>query len=147
MFDKPSQLHACLAAVVVFLVSLATPAAAQIADTIYSGGDILTMRGNAAEYAESLAVKDGTILFVGAATDVKKHVGPATKTVDLASKTLLPGFIDTHGHMVYFGKNLIDANLFGTADIPDLVTRMKKQAERTPADGWIVGFGPTRSRR
>ena len=141
MSDKPSPLHACLAAVIVSLVSIGTPAAAQIADTIYAGGDILTMRGNAADYAESLAVKDGTILFVGAATDVKKHVGPATKTVDLAGKTLLPGFIDTHGHMVYFGKNLIDANLFGTADIPDLVTRMKKQAERTPANGWIVGFG------
>jgi predicted amidohydrolase YtcJ len=100
MSDKPSRLHACLAAVIVFLLSLATPAAAQIADTIYAGGDILTMRGNAADYAESLAVKDGTILFVGAATDVKKHVGPVTKTVDLAGKTLLPGFIDTHGHMV-----------------------------------------------
>ena len=141
MFGKPSSLHACLAALIVFLVSLATPAAAQIADTIYAGGDILTMRGDAADYAESLAVKDGTILFVGPSADAKKHAGPSTKTVDLAGNTLLPGFIDTHGHMVYFGKNLIDANLFGTVDIPDLVRRMKKQAERTPADGWIVGFG------
>ena len=141
MFDKPSPLHACLPAVIVSVVSLATPAAAQIADTIYSGGDILTMRGDAADYAESLAVKDGTILFVGPSADAKKHAGPSTKTVDLAGNTLLPGFIDTHGHMVYFGKNLIDANLFGTVDIPDLVRRMKKQAERTPADGWIVGFG------
>jgi len=123
------------------LVSVGETGADQVADTIYTGGDILTMRGSAAEYAESLAVKDGKILFVGLAADAKKHTGPSTTTFDLAGKTLLPGFIDTHGHMVYFGKNLVDANLFGTADIPDLVRRMKKQAERTPADGWIVGFG------
>ena len=141
MFDKRSPPQSCLAAVIVSILSLATPAAAQIADVIYSGGDILTMRGAAADYAESLAVKNGKILFVGPEADVKKHVGAATKTVDLASKTLLPGFIDTHGHMVYFGKNLVDANLFGVKDIPDLIERMKKQAQRTPADGWIVGFG------
>jgi predicted amidohydrolase YtcJ len=133
--------RARLSLLVLTLLGVAQPGAAQVADTIYTGGDILTMRGTAAEYAESLAVKDGKILFVGPAADAKQHAGSTTKTVDLAGKTLLPGFIDTHGHMVYFGKNLIDANLFGTADIPDLVRRMKKQAERTPADGWIVGFG------
>ena len=141
MFDKRSPPQSCLAAVIVSILSIATPAAAQIADVIYSGGDILTMRGDAADYAESLAVKNGKILFVGPEADVKKHVGAATKTVNLASKTLLPGFIDTHGHMVYFGKNLVDANLFGVKDIPDLIERMKKQAQRTPAEGWIVGFG------
>ena len=131
----------CLAAL--FLATLALPhqASAQVADTIYTGGDILTMRGPAPEYAEALAVKDGKILFVGSAADIATHVGPNTQTVSLAGTTLLPGFIDTHGHMVYFGKNLVDANLFGVKDIPDLIARMKQQAKRTPADGWIVGFG------
>jgi len=114
---------------------------AQTADMLFSGGDILTMRGPAPEYVESLAVKDGTILFVGARADARRHVGPETKTVDLGGRTLLPGFIDTHGHFVYFGKNLVDANLFGCTDVADLVTRMRAQAERTPIDGWIVGFG------
>ena len=114
---------------------------AQVADMLFSGGDILTMRGPAPEYVESLAVKDGTILFAGALADARRHVGPETKTVDLGGRTLLPGFIDTHGHFVYFGKNLVDANLFGCTDVADLVTRMRAQAERTPIDGWIVGFG------
>jgi ABC-type dipeptide/oligopeptide/nickel transport system ATPase component len=43
--------------------------------------------------------------------------------------------------MVYFGKNLVDADLVGTPDIPDLLNRMKAQAARTPPGGWIVGFG------
>jgi predicted amidohydrolase YtcJ len=73
--------------------------------------------------------------------EAEKLAGPNSNHVDLGGKTLLPGFIDTHGHFVYFGKNLVDANLFDSADIAELVARMKKQAERTPADAWIVGFG------
>jgi len=126
------------------LLSLLVPfpgARAQPADAIYSGGPILTMRGAAPDYAESLAVKDGTILAVGRKLDVARHVGPTTRQIDLAGHTLLPGFIDTHGHMVYFGKNLVDADLFGSKDIPELVARMTAHADKVPAGGWIVGFG------
>jgi predicted amidohydrolase YtcJ len=110
-------------------------------DTIYSGGAIITMRGREPELVEALAVKGGRIAFVGPLAEARAQAGPATAMVDLGGKTLLPGFIDTHGHFVYFGKNLVDANLFGCTDIADLVARMKKQAERTPAGAWIVGFG------
>ncbi|MFN6189628.1 MAG: amidohydrolase [Planctomycetia bacterium] len=116
-------------------------AAAAFADTLYTGGDILTMRGTAPEYVESLVERDGRILFVGPLAEARSLVDAKAATVDLGGKTLLPGFIDTHGHFVYFGKNLVDANLFGCTDIADLVARMKKQVEQTPADGWIVGFG------
>ena len=113
----------------------------QSADCVYSGGPILTMRGPRPEYAEALAVGRGKIIAVGRKDDVARHAGPATKQVDLAGRTLLPGFIDTHGHMVYFGKNLVDADLFGSRDIADVLDRMKKQAGKVPPGGWIVGFG------
>ena len=123
------------------LLSPPPAARAQPADAIYSGGPILTMRGTAPDYAEALAVKDGTILAVGRKLDMARHAGPTTRRVDLAGHTLLPGFIDTHGHMVYFGKNLVDADLFGSKDIPELIGRMMAQADKVPAGGWIVGFG------
>ena len=128
-------------AAVVLSLTIAAPSRADVADTLYTGGDIITMRGPQPEMAEALAVKNGKILFVGPLAEAQALVGPATTTIDLAGKTLLPGFIDTHGHFVYFGKNLVDADLFGCTDIPDLLTRMRKQAERTPAGAWIVGFG------
>jgi predicted amidohydrolase YtcJ len=109
--------------------------------TIYHGGEILTMRGMEPEYVESLAVRDGKILFTGKVTEAKSKFGAKAQLVDLGGKTMLPGFIDTHGHFVYFGKNLVDANLFNCADVPELLERMKKQVERTPKDAWIVGFG------
>jgi predicted amidohydrolase YtcJ len=116
-------------------------AAVEPAEAIYGGGVILTMAGPEPEQVESLAVRDGRIVFAGPAAAAEAFAGPDTRRIDLAGKTLLPGFIDTHGHFVYFGKNLVDANLFGSANVGEVLERMRKQAARTPADGWIVGFG------
>lgn len=139
----------------VFAMSLncaLSPCAAQKAETqqsesaaapavIYHGGEILTMQGPSPVYVEALAVRDGKILFAGTLTEAQKLAGETSYHIDLRGKTLLPGFIDTHGHFVYFGKNLVDANLFGCADIAELIARMERQAAVTPADAWIVGFG------
>jgi len=73
--------------------------AVESADTIYTGGHIITIN-DAAPSAEALAVKDGKILAVGAKAVVLKTQGPATKLVDLGGKTLLPGFIDGHSHFI-----------------------------------------------
>ncbi|MFM8582213.1 MAG: hypothetical protein ACKOFW_12000, partial [Planctomycetaceae bacterium] len=101
----------CVAAALLAGVAWGVPARAQSATTVYRGGDILTMRGKTPETVEQLVVRDGKIVFAGGAAEATKQAGPNPRVVDLAGKTLLPGFIDTHGHMVYFGKNLIDANL------------------------------------
>jgi predicted amidohydrolase YtcJ len=118
--------------------SAATPSEEAV---VFHGGDTPPCAGTTPEYVDALAVKGGKILFAGTLAEAEKLAGPNSKRVDLDGKTLLPGFIDTHGHFVYFGKNLVDANLFGSADIAELIARMKKQVERTPADAWIVGFG------
>lgn len=137
----PKQFTAVWLATLTASLVTVTAAAEGPADVIYTGGDILTMAGPEPAYVESLVVKDGKILFAGGAEAARKLAGPATRTVDLGGQTLLPGFIDTHGHFIYFGKNLVDANLFGCTDVADLVARMKAQVARTPAGGWVVGFG------
>ena len=63
-----------LAALVLAILAALQPCSAQVATAIYTGGDILTMRGNAPEYVDCLAVKDGTILFVGPTEDAQKYV-------------------------------------------------------------------------
>lgn len=116
-------------------------ALAQPASVIYQGGDILTMKGARPTYAQALAVRDGRIVWVGSRAGALALRGADTRVVDLAGRTLLPGFIDTHGHMMHFGKNLMDADLFGSTDIADLLARMKAQAAKVPEGAWIVGFG------
>jgi hypothetical protein len=66
------------------------------ADTIYTGGDIVTI-DDGQPTAESVAVKDGRIVGVGDRDNVaRQHQGTDTRVVDLGGKTLLPGFIDPH---------------------------------------------------
>jgi predicted amidohydrolase YtcJ len=115
--------------------------AAAAADSLYFGGDILTMAGKEPAYVEALAVDGGKIVFAGTKDEALRLKTDGTRMVDLQGRTLLPGFIDTHGHMIYFGKNIMDADLFGSTSIANLVARMKAHAATVPDDGWIVGFG------
>jgi hypothetical protein len=109
--------------------------------TLYSGGDILTMAGSQPTYAEALVEKGGRIVYVGGLAGARQAAGAGAQTVDLAGRTLLPGFIDTHGHFIYFGKNLVDGDLFGAASVEEIVRRMKVQATKVGPNDWIVGFG------
>ena len=70
------------------------------ADAIYFGGDIITMEGDSANYAEAVAVKNGKIIFVGKKADAEKLKGDSTKMNNLNGKTLLPGFLDAHSHYI-----------------------------------------------
>jgi adenine deaminase len=67
--------------------------------TIWTGGTILTMAGAQPETVEALAVRDGRLLAVGTLTDVRRAAGKTARSVDLKGRTLLPGFIDSHGHV------------------------------------------------
>lgn len=57
------------------------------------------MAGDAPVYAEALVVKGGRILQVGPLAEAVRIAGPGAQRVDLAGRTLLPGFIDAHGHL------------------------------------------------
>lgn len=120
----------------------------QFADTIYYGGDILTMNGDRPNYAEAVAVKEGKITFVGNKTDALKLKGNKTKIKDLQGNSLLPGFIDAHSHFI-FALNLVNqvnvANppVGNVTDIPSTIKALQDyQAEaQIPEGGWIVGWG------
>jgi predicted amidohydrolase YtcJ len=122
---------------------------AEVADTIYSGGTIVTV-DDARPLATAIAVKDGRILAVGNPDEILKFKGNATQTVDLGGKTMLPGFIDTHGHVFNVGVQAAAANLLAppdgaVTDIASLQTALRAWAERSPAviarTGWIIGMG------
>lgn len=106
-------------------------ATASIADTIYTGGDIVTVN-DAQPSAEALAVKDGKIIAVGSAAEITgTYQGESTAMVDLAGNTLLPAFIDPHSH--YFSALTVanQVNLFPPPagpgrDIPAIVAELKK---------------------
>ncbi|MCJ7935878.1 MAG: amidohydrolase [Chryseobacterium sp.] len=68
------------------------------AEILYFGGHILTME-DASPQVEAIAVKEGKILFTGTKQEAERYSDPSTKLINLNGKTLLPGFIDVHGHL------------------------------------------------
>jgi len=97
-----------------------------------------------------VAVKDGKILAVGAKDEVLKSKGEETKLIDLGGKTMLPGFVDSHGHAYLIGIQASTANLLpppdGTGkDIASLQALLTDWAathqNAVKMVGWIAGFG------
>jgi len=121
------------------LLQAAEPASPRA--TVYTGGDILTMRGAAPAYVEALVEAGGKITFVGSSADALKAAGANPRRVDLAGRTLLPGFIDAHGHLIYASHTMLDADLAGVKNIPELLARLKAHAATVPAGERIVGMG------
>lgn len=128
---------------------VAAPVSAQqAADTIYFGGDILTMEGKAPRYVEALAVQDGKITFAGAMSDSDGWKGPNTQEVDLAGQTLLPGFVDGHSHIFLHVEaqdwaDLSSAPVGTTRNFDDIIRALKEKQKELGADEteWLVGSG------
>jgi len=124
------------------------PRPEQTADAIYAGGPIVTVN-DAQPSAEALAVKDGKILAVGARAGIEKaHRGAATTLVDLGGRTLAPGFVDGHMHVLALGAQAVGANLLAPPDgevqaVDDLVAKLQEFAKGPDVarTGWIFGTG------
>jgi hypothetical protein len=65
----------------------------------------------------------------------------AENVVDLGGKTMMPGLIDAHGHIMGLGFAVIQLDLTGTKSIEDFKERLRKYAADNPGNGWIIGRG------
>jgi predicted amidohydrolase YtcJ len=120
---------------------------ASTAETIYSGGDIITVN-DAQPSAEAVAVKDGKILFVGTLAEAEKFKGTGTRSVDLAGKTLLPSFIDPHSHYINSLSVATQVKLYAPPvgpgkDVDSIISALKQFAEnrKIPKGEMIIGYG------
>lgn len=117
------------------------------ADTIYVGGEIVTVN-DTAQTTEALAIKNGRILAVGKESDLMALRDGNTRVVDLDGKTMIPGFIDGHGHVFNTGIQALSANLLAAPDgnvnsIAALQQELKAWAAKPEngKHGMILGFG------
>lgn len=123
--------------------------AQQIADTIYSGGPILTM-SETQSAVQAVAVKDGKIIAMGDLADLLPLQDDATALFDLDGRTMLPGFVDSHGHVVFGGLQALSANLLPPPDGPNAdIASIQTSLRNWMADNQaiidqvnlVVGFG------
>jgi predicted amidohydrolase YtcJ len=122
-------------------------AEAPTAERIFRGGPIVTV--NAAQpTAEAVAIADGKIVAVGSDSDVSRLAGKATEIVDLAGRTLVPGFIDGHSHFFCCVDVQVQALCASPpagpcGSVADVIAQLKKLQERRrigPGQ-FVIGFG------
>src|SRR5215218_7139861 len=68
-------------------------------------------------------------------------IGVRGERIDGGGKTLLPGLIDAHGHVMALGFGALQLDLTGTASLADLQQRLGVYAAANPNARWIVGRG------
>lgn len=122
-----------------------------VADAVYFNGNIITVNDEQLK-AKAVATKDGKIIYVGDVRGTKPLIGESTEQIDLNNYTMVPGFVDAHGHVVNAGLQAASANLLPVPDgevnsFAELVETLtawsispegKSFMDKT---GWLLGFG------
>jgi predicted amidohydrolase YtcJ len=88
----------CIAALGLQAMAVVLPAGAAPADLVLTHARIYTAAGPAV--AETLAARNGEIVYVGDAAGLKDYLGPRTRRVDAGGRLVLPGLVDSHIHPI-----------------------------------------------
>lgn len=107
------------------------------ADRVFLNGNIYTVDDGFSK-AEAVAVRAKRILLVGSNEEAKACIGPDTQVTDLGGKTMLPGFIEGHMHLMMYGDSLLKLPIRDKSK-EEILAMVKAAAEQTPAGKWILG--------
>jgi predicted amidohydrolase YtcJ len=115
-------------------------AAAPPADLVLTNAVVHTVDARQPQ-AEAVAVRGNRIVAVGGAADVQALVGPTTRVLDLRGRTVVPGFEDSHAHLLGIGFARLDVDLVGARSYDEVVERVGRAAKGRPPGEWIRGRG------
>ncbi|MDB4048612.1 amidohydrolase [Luminiphilus sp.] len=128
----------------VVLAAIATRPPSAPEHEIYVNGNVLTMDA-AGTVSEAVSLREGLIESVGSSEEMLALAGDNTVVVDLRGRTVLPGFIDAHGHFPGSGQTVFSADLNSppigeVTHLSQLLERLTRLGQ-TRTDGWIIGHG------
>lgn len=112
------------------------------ADRVFLNGSIYTVDAERS-WAEAVAVRDGQVMAVGTAEEIEKLVGANTEVTDITGNMLLPGFHDSHTHLLIGVLTDEDCDLMYKETIEDFRAALNEcqGLKGYGDDGWIMGGG------
>ena len=108
-------------------------------DLIITNGKVYTARNGV--FAEAVAVRGNKILRVGSNREIKRLRRPQTVTLDAHGATVLPGFNDSHFHLLSGGLSLSHLDLLDATTLDQIQTAIRDYAAAHPERPWIRGRG------
>jgi predicted amidohydrolase YtcJ len=109
-------------------------------DLILNSGRIYTMDAKGT-MAQALALKEGRILALGGDAKIQALAGPATRSIDVGGRAVIPGFFDSHNHLLEVGAKLSMIRLDECTSPEEMRELVQQRASDTPPGEWIVGQG------
>ncbi|MBS9718999.1 amidohydrolase [Pseudohalocynthiibacter aestuariivivens] len=112
--------------------------------TIYFNATVLTV-DDTDNVATTVLTDDGTIVSVGAFDEIERRASEGAQRRDLSRRTLIPAFIDPHGHFPdsgYLGRLRADLSappIGNCKTLGDVFSRLSDLASKTPEGEWVIG--------
>lgn len=91
--------------------------------------------------AQAVALYGGRIAAVGSNDEARALAGRGTRQLDLAGRTVMPGFTDSHVHFLWYAVGLTRHNLDGAKSLAEALGRLAPAIAATPPGEWVLGFG------
>lgn len=117
-------------------------------DAIFVNGQIISMNPlDPLDMPQAVAVKGERIVACGSKREVLALAGDQTNIIDLNGKTMLPGFIDGHGHFPWagndalYGVGLYSPPIGPILNIEELLAALRKKMQTLNPGEWITGRG------
>jgi len=109
------------------------------AEKIFLNGNIITM-DNRSSGVEAMAIVGGKILAIGTSKEIINSY-PEAEVIDLRGETVMPGIIESHGHLLSLGQSFLELNLEGIRKPEDAVEKVRERVLETSPGEWIIGWG------
>jgi predicted amidohydrolase YtcJ len=110
------------------------------APTLLENVNGYTLVGGRLQRFDALLFEDGKVLATGEVADLRRDHASA-RTLDGHGRTLLPGLIDAHGHVLDLGLQRVQIDLTGTASLAEAQARISTYAHAHPRSVWLQGGG------
>ncbi|XP_048495663.1 protein LONG AFTER FAR-RED 3 isoform X3 [Beta vulgaris subsp. vulgaris] len=113
---------------------------AEIADLLVTNAFIYTSDPSF-PVANSMAIKNGRILGLGNYSSLQGLEGSKTEKLNLEGKIVVPGFIDSHLHLLYGGLQMTQVELQGVSTKQEFIMKIETAVKSKKEGVWILGGG------
>jgi len=109
---------------------------------VFVNGNVITLDPSKPR-AGAIAIRDNRIIGVGTDEEMLSVAGKNKKVIDLEGRTVLPGFADSHVHLVEYGLILssVILDIRDTRSIEEIKEIIRKRAREKPVGSWVTGHG------
>ncbi len=109
-------------------------------DLLITNADIYPVSSTKVEY-DAIGVKDGKIVALGKAEDLKIAYANVASELDAKGQFLMPGFIEGHGHYSGLGKSIQNLNFLKDTSWQQITAKVESKVKDLEPGAWIYGRG------